>query len=248
MKKVRIVAATPKNQIEFRQLTLLGQSLNNFPRQSGLEITIFPNNAGDRRTGLSTFYNAFLQPKYEEEILVFIHDDVYLHDWHLVHRLNDSMERFDVVGLAGNTDPDLAEPSWALAWDRKKYPRGLQPGKNLSGTVGHLVDGRTHISHFGPAPQECYLLDGLFLAVHVKKVIDASVRFDPRFEFHFYDLDFCRQCRDKGLKIGTWPIAVTHGSRGAYNSPEWISTRDKYLQKWNKPVGASDRLQLDGRV
>jgi GT2 family glycosyltransferase len=241
MKKVRIVAATAKNQIEFRQLTLLGQSLNLIPRQRALEISIYPNNTGDRRRGLGAFYNAFFQPKHEEEILLFIHDDVYLHDWHIVHRLNDAIEQYDVIGLAGNVNPDLEEPSWALAWDRNKYPRGLQPGEYLSGAVGHLVEGRTYVSNFGNSPQECQLLDGLFLAVNTKKVLDASVRFDPQFEFHFYDLDFCRQCHNSGLKLGTWPIAVTHASRGAFNSPDWRTAKDKYLLKWNQPSIVDDK-------
>lgn len=233
MKKVRIVTATAKNELEFRNLSLLGQSLSLFPRQIDLEVTVFPNNTSARRKGLGALYNTFLQPQYENEILLFVHDDVYLHDWHLVHRLNDAIMQFDVIGLAGNVSPDFTEPSWVLAWNREKYPQGCQPKKYLSGVVGHLVQGRTHISDYGATPQECQLLDGLFLAVNAKKVIDMSIHFDPQFEYHFYDLDFCRQCIMGGLKLGTWPIAVTHGSGGAFGSPEWLSARDKYLHKWS---------------
>ena len=232
MKKIRIVAATAKNQVEFLHLTLLGQSLSVFPKQTDLEITVFPNNAGDRRKGLSILYNAFLQPEHENEILLFVHDDVYIHDWYLVHRLNDAIEYFDVIGLAGNTNPDFNEPSWALAWDSKKYPRGRQSMRYLSGAVGHLIQGRTLISDYGMTPQACQLLDGLFMAVNVKKVLDCAVLFDTQFDYHFYDLDFCRQCHNRGLKLGTWPIAATHGSGGAFGSPEWKSARDKYLFKW----------------
>lgn len=234
MKKVKIVTATAKNQVEFLHLTLLGQSLSLFPRQAGLEVTIFPNNTGNNRKGLGVLYNTFLQPKYENEILLFIHDDVYIHDWHLVHRLNDAIDHYDVIGLAGNTNPDFNEPSWALAWNREKYPQGRQPQKHFSGTVGHLIHDRTHVSDFGITPQKCILLDGLFLAVNTKKILDAEVLFDPQFEYHFYDLDFCRQCYSSGLKVGTWPIAVTHGSKGSFGSKEWIDTKDKYLLKWQQ--------------
>jgi GT2 family glycosyltransferase len=232
MKKVRIITATAKNQIEFPNLTLLGQSLGLFPKQSGLEITVFPNNSGNRRKGLGSIYNTFFDAGHGDEILLFVHDDVYIHDWHLVNRLNDAIEHYDVIGLAGNTNPDFAEPSWMLAWNREKYPSGRQPKEHYSGVVGHMVKGRTHISEYGKTPVACQLLDGLFLAVNARKVLDAGVRFDEHFSYHFYDLDFCRQCRAKGLKMGTWPIAVTHASGGAYNSQEWTSARDRYLSKW----------------
>jgi len=232
MKKVRIVTATARNQVEFSHGTLLGQSLALFPRQSEMEVTVFFNNTGQRRKGLGTIYNAFLKTEHAHEILLFIHDDVYVHDWHLARRLNDAMEDYDVVGLAGNANPDFDEPSWALAWNRQKHPQGRQPREYFSGVVGHLIHGRTHISDYGPTPQACKLLDGLFLAVNTEKILAAEVTFDPQFDFHFYDLDFCRKCLGRGLRIGTWPIAVTHGSRGAYNSPEWKAGRDLYLNKW----------------
>lgn len=234
MKKVRIVTATEKNEVEFRHFSLLGQSLGLFPRQVDLEVSVFTNNTGARRKGLGVLYNTFLHPKYENEIILFVHDDVYLHDWHLVRRLNDAIEQFDVIGLAGNTTPDLDEPSWVLAWNREKYPQGCQPREYLTGVVGHIVHGKTQISDYGPTPQECLLMDGLFLAVNARKAIEASIQFDTQFEYHFYDLDFCRQCVFGGLKLGTWPIAVTHGSGGAYGSEGWISARDKYFMKWGK--------------
>ncbi len=35
---------------------------------------------------------------------------------------DDAIEHYDAIGLAGNTNPDLAEPSWMPAWNREKYP------------------------------------------------------------------------------------------------------------------------------
>ena len=45
--------------------------------------------------------------------------------------------------------------------------------------------------------------------------------FDPALRFHLYDLDFCRTAHTKGLSVGTWPLAVTHQSGGAFGGPEW---------------------------
>jgi GT2 family glycosyltransferase len=61
---------------------------------------------------------------------------------------------------------------------------------------------------------------------------EHNVRFDPRFDFHFYDLDFCRTARQKGLRLGTWPICVTHQGKGAFGTPEWRRNHQAYLTKW----------------
>jgi GT2 family glycosyltransferase len=75
-------------------------------------------------------------------------------------------------------------------------------------------------------------MDGVFLAVKKATLLSHGLRFDPRFDFHFYDLDFCRTARDLGLRLGTWPIALTHQSRGGYNTPAWNEKARMYLEKW----------------
>jgi hypothetical protein len=58
------------------------------------------------------------------------------------------------------------------------------------------------------------------------------VRFDERFTFHFYDMDFCREVERKGLRMGTWPISVVHESGGAFGSQGWQDGYAKYLAKY----------------
>ena len=61
------------------------------------------------------------------------------------------------------------------------------------------------------------------------------MRFDPAFTFDFYDLDFCRACEQAGLRLGTWPIAVTHESVGkGISSAAWEAARAVYLAKWGR--------------
>jgi hypothetical protein len=60
------------------------------------------------------------------------------------------------------------------------------------------------------------------------------VCFDPRFKFHFYDLDFCRSCEQAGLRMGTWPIALMHGSAGSFATPAWQCAYELYLAKWKE--------------
>jgi hypothetical protein len=76
------------------------------------------------------------------------------------------------------------------------------------------------------------LLDGLFLAVRTQAIKEAGLRFDERFRFHCYDLDFCRSALQRRLRIGTWPIAVTHDSGGAFGSAAFKEGARAYLDKW----------------
>jgi GT2 family glycosyltransferase len=76
------------------------------------------------------------------------------------------------------------------------------------------------------------LLDGCFLAAAARTLRERSISFDERFAFHFYDVDFCRTCHRAGLRLGTWPIAVTHASGGRYGTPEWEEALKLYRSKW----------------
>lgn len=89
------------------------------------------------------------------------------------------------------------------------------------------------MAYYGTIPGECVLLDGLFLAAKAGALRRADIRFDERFRFHFYDIDFCRTCHGAGLRLGTWPIAVTHASQGRFESPKWREALRDYRAKWD---------------
>ena len=59
-------------------------------------------------------------------------------------------------------------------------------------------------------------------------------RLGSSFDFHFYDLDFCRQAELKGLKMGTWSISVIHESRGNLGPQGWWKAYKKYFEKWGE--------------
>jgi len=58
------------------------------------------------------------------------------------------------------------------------------------------------------------------------------VSFDPRFDFNFYDMDFCRSSRQRELRLATWPISLTHQSVGAFGTDQWTEKYGLYLKKW----------------
>lgn len=244
MKPVRIVSATRLSEGNFWRSSLLGQSLRIMPEGLRPELALRFDNVGDRLIGLSALYNRALDNCPNGYHLVFVHDDVYLHDAFLAQRLTEAHAGADVVGLAGSRGTDLDQPSWLLHFDENLNGLGWQqgPGIVLSGAVAHsparFTDGRpppTVISEYGRTPAAVDLLDGLFLSVRTERVKEAGVRFDERFDFHLYDIDFCRSAKAARLRLWTAPILVTHASGGNYAAPGWKRAARLYRAKWLAP-------------
>lgn len=237
---VKLCVMTRMSQAEFLERSWLGRSLRSFPAPKLPRIELFVDNHGPNAIGLAEGYNSVLARCDEQDILVMVHDDVYIHEWLLVDRLQEAMRSFDVVGLAGSATPDLRQPSWLLRFDKALVPRGMQENCGASGAVGHSDFTQPAVSYFGETPRACQLLDGLFIAVQVGKLRAAGVQFDPRLRFHCYDIDFCRSANNAGLRVGTWPIAVTHQSGGAFDSEGFRQAARQYLKKWRVQSGDSE--------
>jgi GT2 family glycosyltransferase len=75
-------------------------------------------------------------------------------------------------------------------------------------------------------------MDGLLIACASATLLNHGITFDERFDFDFYDLDFCRQAELKGLRLGTWSISVLHASDGKFGSAAWRASYAAYLDKW----------------
>lgn len=224
---VNLVVATRLSKNEFLANSPTGKSITfykKFPANFGTIVTL------NNKRGLSDIYNKAIDATEDENmVLVFAHDDLYFHDFYWVEKIIDGLKTFDVVGLAGNVRRLPRQPSWAFVnekfdWDVKA---------NLSGTVGHGHGfPPKNLSKFGVTPQKVKLLDGLLIAITKKTLQTSGLRFDPQFDFHFYDLDFCRQAEKLGLTCGTLPISITHASGGSMKSESWQAGYKKYLAKW----------------
>ncbi len=220
-----IVSATRHDDRRFRRDSKLGRSLARLAFRPGLSLRIAFRNAGP----LASVYNVALAEAKPDDALVFVHDDVWIEDWFLAERLEEALGAFDVVGIAGNVRRLPRQPSWAFAERAGEWDRA-----NLSGAIGYLQNMEERVGLYGPAPAEVRLLDGVFLAARAGRLREAGIEFDPRFSFHAYDLDFCRSCERAGLRMGTWPIAVSHDSGGSLGSAEWHRAYEAYLEKWGE--------------
>jgi hypothetical protein len=213
-----IVSATRQTEVEFAKRPL-GQSL---ARLHNAEIVASIAYANTR--GLPEVYNARIMDS-TADVLVFVHDDVWITDNFLQLRIIEGLEKYDVVGVAGSKSLAPRQLLWWKA-DRSSW----------SGCVAHGAQPLGRVDWFGTFGP-CELMDGVLLAVRR----EHATMFDPQFDFHFYDLDFCRSARSMGLKLGTWPISITHakpvgtveGDMGVFDE-SWKRNAARYLAKWRE--------------
>ncbi|WP_254931373.1 glycosyltransferase family 2 protein [Cyanobium sp. BA20m-14] len=230
-----LVAASRERAPYFSRATLLGRSLQQFPPALRPKLFLRAENAGPESEGLASFYNRAITELPAEGSVVFLHDDVYLHDWFLQERLREAFEHFDVVGLVGNINPAADQPSATHSLDAALRPvRCAASGE--AGVINHFDPHRLAPDVYGPTPHSCGLLDGCFLACRLETLRRTGLRFDPRFSFHCYDADFCRTAKDLGLRVGTWPIACTHGSPGSFDAA-WRQAALSFRIKWAPASG-----------
>jgi GT2 family glycosyltransferase len=221
---IELISATRLSERDFWNMSALGLSL----RRLAHDARLVPRLAFANRRGLPDVFNARISAPDSHELLIFVHDDVWIDDYFLVDRVIEGLRTFDVIGVAGNRRRVQNQPGWAFVDDKFTWDSKI----NLTGCVAHGTHPFGQISFFGVVPAECELLDGVFLGARKSALTANGVLFDPRFDFHFYDMDFCRSARQNGLRLGTWPICLTHQSGGAFGTQGWVKKYRQYVEKW----------------
>ena len=227
-----VVTATRLRQVDFLDQSLLGRSLSGVSQLTPLGLRGFFENARP----LGDCYNEVIDQAGGDDVLLFVHDDVYLNDWMLGWRVQEALLHFDVVGVVGNRRRQPGQETWYM--QPSQMVNGVRTmttfdSAYLSGAIAHGSPESWQLSNYGPVPQPVQLIDGVFMAAKAGRLKETGVRFDPALGFHLYDLDFCRSALKAGLSIGTWPMAITHASiGGSVQSNAWAESAAKYLAKW----------------
>ena len=177
--------------------------------------------------GLTTIYEDLLKSKkVDNNIIVFIHDDIEFlkRGWgtEIIRLFNDHKD-YGIIGVAGSAQFDNGGAWWQYD---KKY-----------GQVLHRHDGKSWLTAFSPLLdhdlQQVCVIDGLFMAVHKKRI---TKNFDKDIKgFNFYDIDFCLANYLGGkTKIGvTTNIRIAHNSIGEL-SDEWYANREFINKKYKE--------------
>lgn len=185
----------------------------------------YPTYIYNNSFGLPDVYNSILnmKPWNDDDRIVLIHDDLWIHDNQWKEKLDNAHSKFDVVGLAGSGGK-LSKINIAM-WNLM--------GEKLSGTVTH-TDGKTFWTNvYGPNGMECKLLDGLFFSINPNALMEKDVQFDEDFDFHHYDSSFSISCLKAGIKMGTpeCPIFVIHEGLGELND-DFYESNDRFKRKY----------------
>jgi hypothetical protein len=221
---VTIVTATRMDESEFWSNSALGQSLQRLNINKERLIISFSNTQG-----LPTIYNKALATPGCAEMVVFVHDDVWIDDIFFCEKISEGLDLFDVFGIIGNKICRPMQPAWcfvdrSLTWDsRDNFIGGIAHGDFPFGKVQRFQDFK------GP----CALIDGVLIAARRSKLIEHQICFDERFDFNFYDADFSRTVAKVGLRLGVYPISLTHQSIGVFGGNDWGSNYIEYARKWN---------------
>ena len=230
---VQLVSATRLEEAAFWSDTLLGRSLGQPQHRQLLARIHFAN-----RQPLAVAYNAAIEAAPAKAVLLFCHDDLDLGPEPLAPQLEAGLLRFDLVGVAGNQRQQSGQLAWWLdprsgSWD---HPF-------LSGALRQGVPESSHLDVYGPVPMPVQSLDGVFLAARAETLWRSGLRFDPRFAFHYYDLDFCRSARRAGLSLGTWPLPLLHAHGRDASGLAWSEQQRAYLRKWGEECDGKERSQ-----
>lgn len=211
----KFVCATTHNIEKFKEKS----QLSLFLEKSGLigDAHIIYEN----KTPLTKLYNQFITEENKNYKIIFVHDDVLIEDMFLLEKLNIAFEMYDIVGLAGskacNINSDMT--AWHLMCNRD----------DMVGEVAHSKDKKVWTTCFGPTESRALILDGLFLAVNVSKLLDTGTKFDENFGFHHYDITFCLNANKNKLKMGVYPIRVIHFGLGdSMISEEWNKSNELF--------------------
>lgn len=223
-KPIVMVVATRYSEQEFHTHSATGKSLQllKFPE---ISLKLFAQNS----TGLPQLYNQVIEEYLNQDvILVFAHDDLHFLDLFWPERFYQGLSEYDLVGVVGNRMRHSMQPSWAFldvqgTWDKKE---------NLSGSIAHGEHFPPEtFAEFGPTGP-VKILDGLCLATSTSVLKQFGLRFDERFNFHFYDLDFCRRAEELKLQAGTISLSLVHESKGSFNNQSWLDAYKSYIAKW----------------
>lgn len=233
IKPILIVSCTKGK----KESTILYNSLNRFNKNTKpangfilkYKLDIIENNT----TSLSEIYNKYLseQNRSKHDIILFIHDDVYIDDLEIFTKLYTYIfeYKYDIVGVAGGTDIHIKKPALWHLMSKNRYGYISHPtGDSIS------EPNLRSVTSFGPTPKRCLIIDGVFIGVNLDRALKTGWKFNTSFKFHHYDISSCLDANKLKMKIGVAPINILHSSPGLkdYWDKSYQESEIKFLNQY----------------
>lgn len=204
-------------------------------KTSGLKDVEIVQKINNGEKSLSQTYNEILkESKYD--IVVLCHDDIEFdtHPWGKKIIKHFTNSDFGILGVAGTTNI----PESGMWWEDKR---------KMIGIVNHKHEGKKWESKYskswGDEISESCLVDGLFIALNKKNIVDSFD--DSVLGFHFYDVHFCVNNFLKGVKIGViYNVRLTHLSIGQTNE-KWEQNKLSFIEKYKDVLPINSNINLD---
>ena len=160
------------------------------------------------------------------QILVFIHDDVFVQQdqWgQILHRKFIDDKQLGLIGFAGTSYLQAKYPYWVAS----KRPF-------IHGSVVHHSN-QIRLSNYSEdkADQRVVAIDGLMMVATAAAF--SQTQFDEEFfnGFHFYDLDFSVRVSEHFKVIVTRDLLLKHFSGGKFDDT-WKHYRDVFRKKYGQ--------------
>jgi GT2 family glycosyltransferase len=187
------------------------------------------------KKGLTEIMEDRLHNSIRSDYIIFIHDDLEIHDSFIFEKLVLAHQKYDIVGIAGATSQDYSKqgipPVWHLSRTTAEDSRGIVSHYIPKG-FANAPESHVNSVFFGPTPAEVVVIDGLFMSFKKSSFKNKKLEFDKDFSFHFYDMNLCISAVENNLKIGVYPIFCIHYGLGEYHSdPLWHSLAQKFMNK-----------------
>lgn len=153
----------------------------------------------------------------DAEILVLMHDDMYILDDQWVEKLRLHFKITPSSGIAGIAG---AKEIRSLEWWTSPQ------------TFGQLHESRGFLS-LGERRSEVDAIDGCFMALTASATRTTSFDEETFFHFHGYDIDYCLSAKSNNIKTHVLPLEAFHATKGGYGDVEAFKTANyNFIQKW----------------
>jgi len=173
-----------------------------------------------KANGICEAYNLILEKfnrANDAEILVLMHDDLYILDDKWVEKLRLHFKITPSAGIAGIAG---ATGIRSLEWWASPH------------TFGQLHESRGFLS-LGERRSEVDAVDGCFMALTPNATKTTSFDEEAFPHFHGYDIDFCLSAKSNNIKTHVIPLEAFHATKGGYGDIEAFKTANhNFIQKW----------------